>query len=287
MPHNFKSSASIALIALLGITAVWGWTFLVVQDAVSRMPVMDFLAFRFALATTIMLILRPKCLRGMTLHGLKRAVTLGAVLGLGYIFQTYGLLHTSAAVSGFITGMFVVLTPVLAWVLLRRRTGIFTWLAVALAVVGLGLISLRGWAVGPGELLTLTCALFFALHIVGLGEWSPRHNSYALTVVQLATVAMICFSFSLQGGITFPPDSGVWGAIAVTAVLATALAFLVQTWAQSLVTPTRAAVVMTMEPVFAGFFGVVIGGNNLSMRVFMGAACVLAAMLLTKIKPRT
>jgi drug/metabolite transporter (DMT)-like permease len=285
MPLNFKSSPTFALIALVAVTAIWGGTFLVVQNAVNRMPVMDFLAFRFALASLVMVALRPKCLRSVSRGGLWRGVILGLVLGAGYIFQTYGLLHTSAAVSGFITGMFVVLTPVMGWMLLRQKTTLFTWLAVGLAVVGLGLISLRGWAVGPGELLTLACALCFALHIVGLGEWSPGRDAYTLTVLQLATVAAACFFAALPGGITPPPDTTAWVAVAVTAVMATALAFLVQTWAQSIVPPTRAAVVMTMEPVFAGFFGVVVGGNSLTLRIGLGAVCVLAAMLMTELKP--
>ena len=287
MPRNVKSSSTFALIALVFVTAIWGGTFVVVQSAVNRMPVMDFLAFRFSLATVVMLALRPGSLRGMSREGLKYAVILGTVLGLGYIFQTYGLLYTNAAVAGFITGMFVVLTPVVAWVLLRRKAGRIIWLAVALAVLGLALISLKGWAMGPGELLTLACAFFFALHIVGLGEWSPRFDSYALTVLQLATVAVLSFLAALPGGLTPPPDSGVWAAIGVTAILATALAFLVQTWAQTLLPPARAAVVMTMEPVFAGFFGVLVGGTVLTARIVLGAGCVVLAMLLTEIKPKS
>ena len=286
MPLNFKSSPSVALIALVAVTAIWGGTFLVVQDAVSRMPVMDFLAFRFALASLVMVALRPRCLRAVSGRGFLQGVILGLVLGAGYIFQTYGLLYTSAAVSGFITGMFVVLTPVVGWVLLRKKTNLLTWLAVGLAVAGLALISLRGWEIGIGELLTLACAVCFALHIVGLGEWSPGRDVYTLTVLQLATVAAMCFFAALPGGITPPPDAAAWAAVAVTAVMATALAFLVQTWAQSIVPPTRAAVVMTMEPVFAGFFGVVVGSNVLTLRIGLGAVCVLAAMLMTELKPK-
>jgi drug/metabolite transporter (DMT)-like permease len=216
---------------------------------------------------------------------LGRGALLGLALAGGYIFQTYGLLYTSAAVSGFITGMFVVLTPVLGWALLGKKPGLAVWLAAALAVVGLALISLRGWSVGAGELLTLACALSFALHIVGLGEWSSRHDIYALTLLQLVTVTAVSWAAALPDGLTLPPDGGVWIAIFITAVLATAVAFLVQTWAQSLVTATRTAVVMTMEPVFAGFFGVVFGGNNLTARIVLGAAFILAAMLLTELRP--
>jgi drug/metabolite transporter (DMT)-like permease len=285
MFFKLKSSPILALTLLVCVTAIWGGTFLVVQNAVNRMPVMDFLAFRFVLASLAMIAFRPRCLAAIPSGMLKRGVILGAALGAGYIFQTYGLLYTSAAVSGFITGMFVVLTPVAAWALLRQKISPVIWLAVALAVAGLALISLRGWELGAGELLTLSCALFFALHIVGLGAWSRLYDIYALTILQLATVAVICFFAALPDGLTLPPDAGVWGAVVLTAILATAFAFFIQTWAQSLVSSTRAAVVMTMEPVFAGFFGVLLGGNRLTFKIVLGAACILIAMLIAELKP--
>ncbi len=281
---KWKSSPTVALMALLAITAVWGSTFLIVQDAVKRMPVMDFLAMRFSVATLIMLAMRPNCLRGLNRIGFMRATGLGLALGLGYITQTFGLKYTSASVSGFITGMFVVLTPVISWILLRRGANRNTIIAVALATVGLGLLSLNGWSIGLGELLTLTCALFFALQIVGLGEWSAQYDPYSFAVIQIGVVAIISLAAAIPGGIILPPSGSVWVTIAVTAVLATAAGFLVQTWAQSLVSPTRAAVVMTMELVFAGLFGVFIGGNQMTARILGGAACVLAAMFVSGIK---
>jgi drug/metabolite transporter (DMT)-like permease len=286
MLDNWKKSSVLALISLVGVTAVWGSTFIIVQNAVGKMPVMDFLAVRFTVASVIMFILRPRAiLRSITFPELKRAAALGVALGLGYITQTFGLLHASATVSGFITGMFVVLTPVMAWLMLRHKTGLKTWLAVALAVVGLGLLSLHGWAVGAGEMLTLACAVFFAVHIVGLGEWSSQYDPYRFSWMQITLVAVISLISAAPDGITLPPDTGVWITILITAVFATALAFLVQTWAQSLVSSTRAAVVMTMEPVFAGIFAVAIGGNQITSRIILGALCVLAAMFI--VQPRS
>jgi len=284
MPKNWKSSSRLALAALIGVTAAWGATFIVVQDAVSRMSVMDFLAVRFSLAALVMIALRPASLRGMGFQGYKRAGTLGLALGLGYITQTYGLQHASVAVSGFITGMFVVLTPVASWLLLKHKIGSNVLWAVALATVGLAILSLNGWSVGIGELLTFLCAIFFALHIVGLGEWSSKHDVYGLAVLQISFVAGISLAAALPGGITLPPDAGVWAAVVITALIATAFAFVIQTWAQSLVSATRAAVVMTMEPVFAGFFAVALAGNRLSARIIIGGILVLAAMLLTELK---
>jgi drug/metabolite transporter (DMT)-like permease len=284
MSAHWKSSPMIASVALVGVTAVWGYTFLVVQDAIARMPVMDFLAWRFLVASVVMIALRPTCLRNVTRLELLRGVGLGTMLGLGYITQTYGLRFTSAAISGFITGMFVVLTPVMSWILLRRKTNRNTWMVVALATVGLALLSLNGWSVGIGELLTLGCAVFFAIHIVGLGEWSSQYEPYAFSLLQIGTVAIISLIAATPGGIAVPPDPGVWEVVGITGVLATAVAFFVQTWAQSLVSATRAAVVMTMEPVFAGFFAVVIGGNQLTLRTIAGAACILAAMFTINLK---
>jgi len=284
MIANWKSSPLLALTALVGITAVWGYTFTIVQAAVEQMPVMDFMVWRFAAAALTMLIIRPTCLRGTTRLELLRGAALGIVLGLGYITQTFGLMYASAAVSGFITGMFVVLTPVMAWIILRHKTDVKTWLLVGLATLGVALLSLHGWALGLGELLTLACAVLFAIHIVGLGEWSPHYDPYRFALLQIATVAVISIPAALPGGLTVPPSGEVWITIGITAVFATALAFVVQTWAQSLVSPTRAAIVMTMEPVFAGLFAVLIGGEQLTFRTLLGGACIVAAMLIINLR---
>jgi drug/metabolite transporter (DMT)-like permease len=284
MLRNWKSSAGLSIAALVAVTAVWGWTFLIVKDAIARMPVMDFLAVRFTLAAIIMFVLRPTALRHISRRGLWRGVVLGILLGGSYITQTFGLSTISPAVSGFITGMAVVFTPVLSWLLLRRKINRYTWIAVALAIAGLALLSLHGWAFGTGELLTIGCAIFVAFHIIGLGEWSPQHETYSLALVQISTVAVMSLIAAAPGGITLPPDAEIWRTIAITAVLATALAFVVQTWAQSMLSPTFAAVVMTMEPVFAGVFSVAAGAEQITVRLIIGAVCVLAAMLIAQVK---
>lgn len=276
-----------AVAALLVVTAIWGSTFVVVKDAIDRMSVMDFLAWRFGLAALAMVLVRPRAVAAVGPTGRRAGVVLGLALGLGYVLQTFGLQTTPASVSGFVTGMYVVFTPLVAGLLLRRAIGAGAWVAVALATAGLALIALRGFSVGTGELLTLGCALAFGLHIVGLGEWSASHDAFGLAVVQLATVAVLCTVVALPtGGLAPPPDGGVWAALALTALAATALGFLAQTWAQAHLPATRAAIVMTMEPVFAGVFGVAIGGDSLGTRTLTGATLVLAAMLLAELGPR-
>ena len=269
--------------ALVGVTAIWGSTFVVVKDAVEKMPVTDFLTWRFALAALAMLVLRPRAVAALGRDGRRNGALIGLALGIGYLLQTLGLQHTSAAVSGFITGMFVVLTPITAAVLLRRPPEALAWAAAAVATVGLALLSLHGVSIGTGELLTLGCALSFAFHIVGLGAWSSRHDAFGLAVVQLLTTAVLCGAVALPGGVVVPPDAAVWGALALTALAATALAFVVQTWAQAHLAPTRAAVIMTMEPVFSGIFAVAVAGEHLGLRTLAGAALVIVAMLLTEL----
>jgi drug/metabolite transporter (DMT)-like permease len=220
----------------------------------------------------------------MTRQGLWQAIVLGVLLGLGYITQTYGLRYTSATISGFITGMYVVFTPVMSWLILRRRITRQTWIAVALATAGLAMLSLRSWSLGVGELLTLGCALVSAVYIVGLGEWSSKYEPYGFSALQIATVAIIALVSASPGGITLPPDIGVWWIVITTAIFATAIAFLVQTWAQSLVPATNAAIVMTMEPVFAGIFGVFFGGDKLSLQIIAGVVCVFIAISLIAIR---
>lgn len=274
------------LLAMVGVTAVWGSTFVVVKDAVQRMPVTDFLTWRFGLAALAMLILRPRAVQALGPAGRRAGLALGAALAAGYLLQTLGLQTTSAAVSGFITGMFVVLTPLGAAVLLRTPPGRTAWLAVLLATVGLGLLSLRGFAVGSGELLTLGCAVAFALHILGLGRFASASDAYGLAVVQLLAVTVLCGLVAVPDGLALPPDGGVWAALALTSLAATALAFVVQTWAQRHLSPTRTAVVMTMEPVWGAGFAVVVAGEVFGLRALAGGLLVLGAMLLTEVGPR-
>jgi len=275
----------LAVVLLLFVCVSWGSTFVVVKDAIERMPVMDFLAWRFAIAAIAMAVVRPTAITALSQQARARGVMLGVALGAGYVAQTFGLERTPATVSGFITGLFVVFTPLCSGLLLRRRIGKVAWLAVAIATGGLALLSLRGLSVGTGEAITLLCAVAFALHIVGLGEWSTPQDAYGLAIVQLSTVAVISIVIAAPDSLAPPPDAGGWGAILLTALVATAFGFFGQTWAQAHLPPTRAAVVMTMEPVFAGVFGVAVGGDHLGVRTVIGASLVLAAMYLVELGP--
>jgi drug/metabolite transporter (DMT)-like permease len=216
----------------------------------------------------------------------RNGVLLGVVYGGAQVLQTVGLQSTSASVSGFVTGMYVVFTPLLGALLLQARIGRTVWTAVALATAGLAVLSLQGLAVGTGEALTLASAVLYAAHIVGLGVWSTSGNALGLTVVQLLTITVVCGAGAAPGGLSLPATAGDWGALLYMAVVAGAMALVVQTWAQAHLPATRAAIIMTMEPVFAGLFAVLFGGERLGARVVVGGAMVLAAMYLVELGPR-
>lgn len=279
------SAGSLAALALVAVTAVWGSTFVLIKDLVTTLPVTDFLAVRFVIAAAVLIVVLWRHVRRLARQQVVRAVALGLVYGLAQILQTAGLARASAAVSGFVTGMYVVLTPVLAALLLRQRTPRSVWAAVVLSTAGLALLALQGLSVGTGELLVLASAALYALHIVGLGRWSRPADALGLSAVQMATIAVTCSIGALPNGVAMPQGAGQWAGVLYTALAAGALALVLQTWAQGHLSATRAAVIMTMEPVFAALFAVALGGEHLTLRMLGGGALVLAAMYLVELRP--
>ncbi|WP_353508830.1 DMT family transporter [Intrasporangium sp.] len=284
MQHAARSR--LATILLVALTAVWGSTFFLIKDLVEHVPPVDFLAVRFALAAVIMVILFWRPLRALRRPQLWIGIWLGALYGLAQIFQTQGLASTPASVSGFITGTYVVLTPLITAVLLRERVPGTTWAAVGLATAGLALLSLRGLSVGVGEAITLLAAALYALHIVGLGRHSSHHIATGLSVVQMVVIAIICTVGALPGGVVLPETPADWASVLYMVVFASILALWVQTWAQAHMPATRAAIVMTMEPVFATFFAVWLGGESLTRRMVIGGGLVLVAMVVVEVLAR-
>jgi drug/metabolite transporter (DMT)-like permease len=270
--------------ALLAVSAAWGGAFALMKPAIERQAVNSFLATRFAMAVVVMILIRPSVLQKLNRELVLKGSLAGLFLGSGYIFQTLGLARTGAAITGFVTGLYVVLTPLIAAVVLKERIRAFTWFCVVLATVGLALLSLQGWSVGVGEGLVFVSAFAFAAHIVALSKWSFGLDTYALTIVQLSICALLTGVISLGQGYETPPDAGVWGVVVFTAVVCTAVAFIVQTWSQAHMNSTKVAVILTMEVVFAALFAVVYGGESLSLQALFGGILVVIAMYLIVMK---
>jgi len=266
---------------LLGVTAVWGWTFTVVRDAVAVWGVMGFLALRFARAAAATGALWARRLdRGPLAAGL----ALGAVLAAGYLLQTWGLRYTTPTNSGLITGLFVVIAPALDRALHGTPLPRPVRWAAALSLAGTALLSGTGAApLNRGDLLTLGCAVAFGLHIALLARHAPRHDVRALTLAQMLACAALFGAAWPAFEPVGPPPREVWFALALTGLVASGLAFAVQTLVQRHLSAARTAVILTMEPVFAAAFGYLLAGDRLTAPQLAGGALVVAALYLAQL----
>lgn len=276
--------ARAATLLLLLVTSVWGSTFFLIRDLVVTLPPADFLAVRFAIAAVVLFVLFRRQTLALSRRDLRIGVVLGVLYGLAQLLQTTGLQHTDASVSGFVTGTYVVLTPLLGALLLRDRIDRVTWGAVALTTLGLAVLSLRGLSVGVGEGVTLASAVLYAGHIIALGRWSTPGAAVGLSTVQAAVIAVVTGVAAVGDGVSLPADGGQWASLLYMALVAGALALWAQTWAQAHLTATRAAIVMAMEPVFAAFFAVLLGGESLTGRMLLGGGLVVVSMYLVELR---
>ena len=267
-------------IAMISIAAVWGSSFVVMKDSLERQNVFSFLSSRFILAALLMFLYKPGVFRGLTRKFIYRGIIAGILLGGGYIFQTYGLTKTTVSNTGFITGLYLVFTPLISLIILKRHVLKIQWLAVIVATIGLFFISYNGVTIGLGEILVLISAFIYGGHFVALGEWSDGKNTYALTFIQVVTVAALTSIFAFKDGFQIAPDSTVWLAILYTAFFATFLGFLIQTKAQSVMSATVASVLLATETPFAVFFGLYFHSDPLTLRIITGGSLVMAAMAL-------
>jgi len=284
MSAHHQLQLKLAPWALLTVSAAWGLSFVVMKDAIQRQSVNNFLFTRFTLAVIVMILIRPQTIKLFNKDLLQRGGLAGIFLGLGYIAQTLGLERTGAAITGFITGLYVVLTPLIASIVLKEKITKFTWLCIAVATFGLGLLSIRGFSVGIGEMFVLASAVLFAAHIIALSKWSLGRDVYAMTVIQLTMCAILAGLASAVEGYSLPPDRGVWSVVIFTAVFATAVAFIVQTWSQAHMSATKVAVILTMEVVFAALFAILLGGERLTLQTAIGGILVVVAMYLIVLK---
>jgi drug/metabolite transporter (DMT)-like permease len=242
----------VPLLALIAVTAVWGVTFVQVKDAVEIYPLYAFLAVRYAIATGVLGVVGVRRVRTLGRSGFAAGALLGALLGVGIGLQTAGLERTTVSSTGFITGLYVVLTPLFGLALFRTRVGVEVWLGIVLSVAGLAMLS--GVHVGSteGDLLVLASTVAQALQILMVERYASRYDAVALTLVELATCLAGFLVVALaRDELPLPHGWTVWGALVVTGVFASALAYLIQVWAQRRLSAARIALVFSLETVFA------------------------------------
>ncbi|MDZ4799074.1 MAG: DMT family transporter [Bryobacteraceae bacterium] len=278
-----RGELGLALVCLF-----WGATFVMVKSALDDVSTVLFLALRFSIATVLLFGVFRLRGRRLTSHGVWAGLLVGSLLYAGYLLQTIGLKYTTPATSGFITGLYIPFVPVLQAIVFRRMPGMMEWLGILAATVGMGLLTLQSasFSIGLGELLTVGCAFAFAWHILALGHFSRKMDTDWLTLLQIAACSAISLSsfwWVETPAVRWPP--AVLSALAVTSVLATAVAFWIQTWAQARTSPTRAVLIFSLEPVFAWGTSWLFLGEVLTARALAGAVCILAGILLVELKP--
>jgi drug/metabolite transporter (DMT)-like permease len=275
-------------VALVGIASIWGLTFVMVKDAIEELPTMAFLAYRFIPASLIVAVVFRKQLGRLPRDGWRAGAVLGVFLAGGYIFQTLGMEHTTASNAGFITGLFVVLTPVLGALVLRQRLPATVWAAAGVAAVGLWLLSGAGTEFNTrGDGLVLICSFSLAAHILATSSAVKHHDVGALLAIQLGVVGLVCLVIGAGAGdLETPHGWTVWSALIVTSLIASALGFFIQTFAQQHAPPARTALILAAEPAFAGLFGWLLNDERLSAAGWLGAALIMTAIVAVEIIPR-
>jgi len=277
----------IATCGLVAATAVWGLTFVTVQDAVRIFPVLTFLGYRFSASAGLLALVYLPDLRRMSLPGLMQGVWMGMCLSAGFILQTYGLTVLSVPTVAFITGLFVVFTPLLGLVALHRRPSRLTWWAIIPSAVGLYFLTGGQASWGAGDLVVLGGAIAFAGQILTTERGVERYPFGGLVVVEMAICGAVSFIGAMwEREVALPSTSTVWEALVVTAVLAGAFAFSMQTAAQRHLSSARTAIIMTLEPAFAALFAYVLLGTNLTPSGWVGAILVMSAVFIVEILPR-
>jgi drug/metabolite transporter (DMT)-like permease len=273
----------VATAALILVTAVWGVTFVQVKDAVELYPLFAFLAVRYAIASAALAPVSVRRLRELGRDGLLAGAVLGALVALGIGLQTAGLERTTVTNAGFITGLYVLFTPLLALALFRTPIPRELWTAVGLAVLGLALLAGVPKGSAVGDMLVLLSAAAQALQIVMVERYANRFNAFGLTFVEVAVACVIFGAIAIAlGDLSMPHGSTVWAALLVTGLFAVAFAYLVQVWAQRQVSATRIAIIFSLETVFAGLAGYLFSGDRIGAIGFAGCTAILAGIVIAE-----
>jgi drug/metabolite transporter (DMT)-like permease len=287
-PSRWKADLALAAVAL-----VWGTTFVVVKHALEDISTLYFLALRFSVASVCMLFMFLPAFRRagsrQVLRGLKGGAVAGLFLWLGYVLQTLGLKFTTAGNSGFLTGLYIVLVPLISAAVYRRWPQLAELIGISIATSGMALLTVpsieHGIRLNRGDLLTIGCAVAFAFHLLVLGYFSQRERFEAVALGQIACAAMLStVSLAVEKPVV-TWNANVVFAVLVTAVFATALAFGLQTWGQQYTTATRTALIFALEPVFALLTAVSVGGEKLTVAAISGGALILGGILTVELKP--
>lgn len=281
-----QQETSTKQLALLGVSLIWGTTFVLGKYSISYIPVFQYLSMRFFLASLVLLFFSWSILLKSTRKQIFISFTSGLLVFASYAFQTLGLQYTTASKNAFICGLYVVLVPFAAWLVYKKTITINAALGAVLAALGLAFLSLSrgdGLGINYGDWLAFLSAIFAAFQIIVIGRYAKEIHPFVLTFFQLTTVAAVAglTSFS-TGEITLSIPLGVWGTILFLSILATTLAFLIQCWAQQNTNNNVTAIIFSLEAVFGAFFAYLILHEPLTQKMIFGCLLLFCAMIVSQ-----
>ena len=271
-------------LALLTAALIWGSSFIVMKDTLDLIPVFQLLAIRFTLGGLLLAIIFRKQLMQSPRTVFPHGAICGVLLLAAYASQTYGLQTTSPGTNAFLTAVYCVMVPFMAWGLSRRRPTAYNWAAAIMCIGGIGLISLSGdLTIGAGEWLTLLSGLLYALHIMGLSRFGEKDDPIVLTIVQFAVVAVLSWicTLTLECGAAFPVPA-VWPKLMYLTFFATAVTLVCQSVGQSLTPPSQSAILLSLESVFGALFSVLLGYETLTLPILCGFALVFVSVIVSE-----
>jgi len=271
-------------LALLTAAVIWGSSFIVMKDALNNVPTFQLLAIRFTLAGLLLGIIFRKKLAQSSRSILTHGAVCGVLLLGGYATQTFGLMTVSPGTNAFLTSVYCVMVPFMAWGFFHKRPNACNWAAALLCIAGIGLISLVGdLSVGAGEGLTLLSGVFYALHIMALSRFGQEDDPIALTIVQFCEASVLAWGCTglFEHGAAFPAPA-VWPQLLYLTVFATCVTLVCQSVGQSLTPPSQSAILLSLESVFGAFFSVLLGRESLTFQVFCGFVLVFVSVIVSE-----
>lgn len=277
---------NIGLIALLVTTLIWGTSFVILKNALDSIPTLYIMAVRFSGAAIIMAVAGAREWKKADITYVKAGILMGVCMFLAYVFQTYGLVYTTPGKNAFLTTTYCIIVPFVHWIFKGRRPDRFNVFAALMCVAGVGLISLdSGMEVNKGDVLTVVCGLFFALHIIVTARYVRGRNTVLLTAIQFSTAALLSWiSAFISGPFPRSAPAGAWIAVAYLCVMCTAVCFWLQAFGQKYTHPSQVAVVMTLESVFGAAISILFFNEKISLKVFCGFAAVFIAVIISETK---
>jgi len=283
-----KQNEYLSTLLLISVAIFWGITFLIIQDAIKTVPVYAFLFFRFFLAFIIMYIIFYKRLKNINKHSLFYGIILGIILFLGYTTQTFALVYTQSSIVAFLTGFFVILVPIIGYIFFKSKLGINIIIASFISIIGLYLLtSSSNFDFNKGELFALICAVFFALHIIITGKLSQNTDIFVTVLIQFFVVSILSLIFSLfleEKTLNIDFNYSFIKALIITSIFATVYAFIVQSYMQQFISDNKTAIIFTLEPLSAAFYGMYIGNEVLSFTQIIGASFIIVATIIAQVK---